>query len=76
MKTTVHEASEFSSHFKGFPVSIVSKNKGTSAWLAKLMKHQSAEWEVAGSNTSWNNAQGLKITEDESAAFAMTSVNG
>ena len=29
------------------------------AWLAQLGEHQSAEWEVAGSNPGQANTQGL-----------------
>ena len=29
------------------------------AWLAQLGEHQSAEWEVVGSNHGWTNTQAL-----------------
>ena len=46
-------------------------------WLAQSMERQSAERDVAGSNPDWRaNTQGLKITGNEDAAFAMTSPNG
>ena len=48
----------------------------TASWLAQLIERQSAEREVSGSNPGRTNTQGLKITEDEGAAFAMTSANG
>ena len=48
----------------------------TAAWLAQLGERRSAEWEVGSSNPSQTNTQALKITEEKSAAFAMTSVNG
>ena len=44
--------------------------------LAQLMEHQSAEREVLSLNPSRTNMQGLKITKDAGAAFAMASVNG
>ena len=51
-------------------------NSTCAAWLAQLVEHQSAEQEVAGSIPGSTNIQGLKITEDKRAAFAMTSANG
>ena len=35
----------------------------TAAWLAQLEEHWFAERKVVGSNPSWTNTQGLKITE-------------
>ena len=34
-------------------------------WLAQLGERRSAEWEVAGSNPSWTNTQGLEITGEK-----------
>ena len=37
----------------------MQKKKKNAAWLAQLVEHQSAEWEVVGSNPGRTNAQGL-----------------
>ena len=46
------------------------------ALLAHLIECQSADQEVASLNPGRSNPQGLKITEDEDAAFASTSASG
>ena len=48
----------------------------TVAWLAQLIERQSAERDVAGSNLGRTKNQSVIITEDEGAAFAVTSANG
>lgn len=46
----------------------------TPAWITELLvERQSTEREVAGSNRGWTNTRGLKITEDEGAAFVYTN---
>ena len=45
-------------------------------YSGKVMMAQSVEREVAGLNPGQINTQGLKITEDEGADFALISAKG
>ena len=48
----------------------------TAAWLAQLIKCQSAEREVAGSNPGQTKILGLKITKDEGNPLCHTLFMG
>ena len=45
-------------------------------WLAQLGEHQSAEWEVMGSNPQLDQHSGSLNNWEESAALVMISANG